>query len=179
MLGQKIRNILWFAKRGAVRAAVSLSSIMSKYRENETIFFLPFPSNGRQKEYREGLVGALTTMDFTPWQFGPNLPSKSRDTSFNIQNPSQFASQLTKAPAEIIRLRKRRKVSGVLENRATKHDTGRESVFWKLRHAFGTTRPQVRNLSLGPIIQKNRRNRRFFCVKCSKFISTFLIDCSN
>jgi len=65
-VGSENPKYIVICKRGAVRAAVSLSSIMSKYRENETLFFLPFPSNGRQKEYREGLVGALTTMDFTP-----------------------------------------------------------------------------------------------------------------
>jgi len=32
---------------------------MNRYRENETIFFLPFPSNGRQREYRGGLINTL------------------------------------------------------------------------------------------------------------------------
>ena len=47
-------------KKTLVRDAIYSSNIMKKYRENETVFFLPHPSNGRQSEYREGLINALT-----------------------------------------------------------------------------------------------------------------------
>ncbi len=39
---------------------IRMLNIMSEYRENETIFFLPFPCCGRQTEYRSGLINALT-----------------------------------------------------------------------------------------------------------------------
>jgi len=51
-------------KKGSVRDAILASSIMNKYRENETIFFLPFPSHGRQREFREGLIKTLSKIRF-------------------------------------------------------------------------------------------------------------------
>lgn len=50
-------------KRGDVRNAILVSDIMRKYRENDSIFFLPFPSCGRQKEYRESLINILKILD--------------------------------------------------------------------------------------------------------------------
>ena len=46
-------------KKGIVKDAIIASNIMNKYRYNETIFFLPFPVCGRQKEYRDGLINIL------------------------------------------------------------------------------------------------------------------------
>jgi len=51
-------------KKGAVIKAICTSSIMNKYSENETIFFLPYPNYGRQKEYRTRLVKVLTMISF-------------------------------------------------------------------------------------------------------------------
>lgn len=43
-------------KKGMVTKAILDSKIMNKYHKGKTIFFLPFPSNGRQGEYRKGLI---------------------------------------------------------------------------------------------------------------------------
>lgn len=51
-------------KKGDVRAEISASNIMGKYRGHGTVFFLPFPGNGRKMEYRKGLIDALTTIGF-------------------------------------------------------------------------------------------------------------------
>jgi hypothetical protein len=46
-------------KKSFVMDEIHTSNIMNRYREKETIFFLPFPSNGRQREYRGGLINTL------------------------------------------------------------------------------------------------------------------------
>lgn len=53
-------KFLIVCKKGSIMKEIRKSSIMTKYREDQTIFFLPFPCCGRQKEYRSGLTNALT-----------------------------------------------------------------------------------------------------------------------
>lgn len=51
-------------KKKFVEPAIRNSSIMGNYFEGESIFFLPFPGQGNQRKYREGLVKALGEISF-------------------------------------------------------------------------------------------------------------------
>ena len=46
-------------KKKFVEPEIRNSIIMNNYCEGESIFFLPFPGQGNQTKYREGLVNAL------------------------------------------------------------------------------------------------------------------------
>ena len=51
-------------KKKFVEPEIRKSSIMYNYCEGESIFFLPFPGQGNQRKYREGLVKALGGISF-------------------------------------------------------------------------------------------------------------------
>jgi hypothetical protein len=55
----ELPNYIVVCKKGSVRNLIQHSNIMANYQENENIFFLPFPTCGRQKEYREQLIVVL------------------------------------------------------------------------------------------------------------------------
>ena len=51
-------------KKKFVEPEIRNSSTMDKYCEGKSIFFLPFPGQGNQRKYREGLVKALGEISF-------------------------------------------------------------------------------------------------------------------
>lgn len=51
-------------KKKFVELEIRNSSIMDNFYEGESIFFLPFPGQGNQRTYREGLVKALGVISF-------------------------------------------------------------------------------------------------------------------
>lgn len=57
-------KIIIVCKKTFVENNIRQTSIMDHYNDGMNIFFLPFPANGRQVEYREGLIKVLDSIDF-------------------------------------------------------------------------------------------------------------------
>ncbi len=64
LVQQEKPKLIIVCKITLVKPEISISDIMKSYRDEESIFFLPFPGNGNQKKYREGLIKALQFLDF-------------------------------------------------------------------------------------------------------------------
>jgi hypothetical protein len=59
MVQREKPKLIIVCKKTIVEPEIRMSDIMKTYRVEENIFFLPFPGNGNQRKYREGLIKAF------------------------------------------------------------------------------------------------------------------------
>lgn len=57
-------KIIIVCKKTFVENNIRTTNIMESYNDDKNIFFLPFPACGRQRDYREGLIKVLDSIDF-------------------------------------------------------------------------------------------------------------------
>ncbi len=58
-------KLIIVCKKTFMEPEIRTSDIMKAYHVDENIFFLPFPGNGNQRKYREGLIRALKVFNFS------------------------------------------------------------------------------------------------------------------
>ncbi len=64
IVNQESPKIIIVCKKTLVEQEIRESNIMNIYHPEDRIFFLPFPGNGNQRRYREGLINLLNTINF-------------------------------------------------------------------------------------------------------------------
>lgn len=64
LVKQESPKIIIVCKMTLVEPEIRESKIMNIYHPEDRIYFLPFPGNGNQKRYREGLINVLNAINF-------------------------------------------------------------------------------------------------------------------